>query len=110
MGSAVTYTEKQRPCLIGYVENDLLLPDNNMTEKSICPFVSGRKSWFFIGTVEGVQASALLYSLIEPARANNIEPYSYVRHIFERMPLVTTLEGYETLLPWQGKIETGMGC
>jgi transposase len=59
----------------------------------------------FSGTVQGAQASALLYSLIETARANGCEPYSYLRHIFAKLPVAATLEDYEALLPWNVKIE-----
>ena len=60
----------------------------------------GRKNWLFAGTPKGAEASALLYSLIETARANNCEPYSYLRHIFTLLPNARSLADYEALLPW----------
>ncbi|MCP3870817.1 MAG: transposase domain-containing protein, partial [Gammaproteobacteria bacterium] len=54
----------------------------------------------FSGTAEGAEASALLYSLIETAKANNLEPYAYLRYIFDKLPTASTLEDYENLLPW----------
>jgi transposase len=54
----------------------------------------------FSGTPEGAEASALLYSLIETAKANNLEPYAYLRYIFDKLPFASVLEDYETLLPW----------
>ena len=86
--------------LIGYIEDGHLSIDNNMAENSIRPFVVGRKNWLFSGTPEGAEASALLYSLIETAKANKLEPWAYLRHIFDRLPLAATLEDYEALLPW----------
>jgi len=86
--------------LSGYIEDGHAFIDNNMAENSIRPFVLGRKNWLFAGTAEGAKASALLYSLIETAKANNVEPYAYLRHVFEKIPLATTLEDYEALLPW----------
>jgi transposase len=71
-----------------------------MAENSIRPFVIGRKNWLFSGTPEGAEASALLYSLIETAQANKLEPYAYLRYIFEMLPLAASLEDYEALLPW----------
>ena len=71
-----------------------------MPENSIRPFVFGRKNWLFSGTPEGAQASALLYSLIEKAKANKLEPYAYLRYIFEKLPVAETLEDYEAMLPW----------
>jgi transposase len=71
-----------------------------MAENSIRPFVVGRKNWLFSGTPEGAEASALLYSLIETAKANKLEPYAYLRYIFDRLPTASSLEDYEALLPW----------
>ena len=60
------------------LEDGHLTPDNNMAENSISPFVVGRRNWLFSGTSEGAEASALLYSLIETAKANKLEPYTYL--------------------------------
>lgn len=110
LGTAIKYSLKQWPRLIGYVDNGLVQPDNNMAENSIRPFVVGRKNWLFSGTVAGAQASALLYSLIETARANGLEPYSYLRHIFAKLPVAMSLEDYEAMLPWNVNIETDLDC
>ena len=100
LGRAVTYTLNQWHRLIGYIEDGHLSIDNNMAENSIRPFVVGRKNWLFSGTPEGAEASALLYSLIETAKANQLEPWAYLRYIFDRLPLAATLKDYEVLLPW----------
>ena len=100
LGKAITYTMNQWYRLIGYIEDGHLTIDNNMAENSIRPFVVGRKNWLFSGTPEGAEASALLYSLIETAKANKLEPYAYLRYIFEKLPLADSLEKYEALLPW----------
>jgi len=71
-----------------------------MAENSIRPFVIGRKNWLFAGNAEWAKASALFYSLVETAKANKIEPYAYLRHIFEKLPAAETLADYEALLPW----------
>ncbi|WP_394713379.1 IS66 family transposase [Desulfogranum marinum] len=84
LGKAITYSLNQWKRLVGYIEDGNLAIDNNMAENSIRPFVVGRKNWLFAGTPEGAEASAALYSLIETAKANGIEPYSYLRHIFSR--------------------------
>jgi transposase len=80
-------------------------PDNNHAENAIRPFVVGRKNWLFSGTPEGAQASALLYSLIETAKANALEPYKYLRYLFEKLPFATTEEEYSALLPMNLKAE-----
>jgi transposase len=100
LGKAVSYTLNQWHRLIGYIEDGHLTPDNNMAENSIRPFVIGRKNWLFSGTPDGAEASALLYSLIETAKANELEPYAYLRHVFDRLPTASSLEDYEALLPW----------
>jgi len=70
-----------------------------LAENAIRPFVVGRKNWLFAGNAEGARASASLYSLIETAKANKLEPYWYLRHVFERLPLAKTDEDYRALLP-----------
>ena len=100
LGKAVTYALNQWDRMVVYLEDPLLTPDNNLAENGIRPFVLGRKNWLFAGTPKGAEASAALYSLIETAKANNCEPYSYLRHIFERLPQASALADYEALLPW----------
>jgi transposase len=100
LGRAITYTLNQWNRLVGYLEDGRLPIDNNMAENAIRPFVVGRKNWLFSGTPEGAEASALLYSLIETARANKLEPYAYLRFIFEKLPTAESLQDYEALLPW----------
>ena len=100
LGKAISYCLAQWNHLTVYLEDGRLSIDNNAAENAIRPFVLGRKNWLFAGTSEGAEASALLYSLIETAKANGHEPYSYLRHIFEKLPYASTLEEYDALLPW----------
>ncbi len=100
LGKAVSYCLAQWERLIVYIEDGNLSIDNNAAENAIRPFVLGRKNWLFAGTPEGAEASALLYSLIETAKANGHEPYSYLRYVFKKLPYATTLVEYEALLPW----------
>ena len=83
-----------------YLDEPLLTPDNNLAENAIRPFALGRKNWLFAGTPKGAEASAALYSLIETAKANGFEPYSYLRHVFTQLPLARSLADFEALLPW----------
>lgn len=80
--------------------------DSNPVENAIRPFVVGRRSWLFADTVAGANASADLYSLIETAKANGIEPYYYLVALFKRLPLAQTVDDYETLLPWNIDLES----
>jgi len=65
--------------------------------------VTGRKNWLFSDSVAGAQASANLYSLIETAKANGIEPYRYLRQLFQALPAAKGIDDYEALLPWNTK-------
>ena len=99
LGKAVAYTLGQWSRLVKYIDSGLLTPDNNLAENAIRPFVVGRKNWLFSGNPEGAQASATLYSLIETAKANGLEPYRYLRYLFARLPLAYTSEEYKALMP-----------
>ncbi len=98
-GKAMGYLDKQWEKLIRYLDDGRLRIDTNLVENSIRPFVIGRKNWLFADTVKGAQASANLYSIIETAKANGLEPYTYLRLIFSALPMTTTLEDIEGLLP-----------
>ena len=98
-GKALTYLYNEWPKLIGYLNDGRLEIDNNRAENAIRPFVVGRKNWLFSDSVRGVKASANLYSLIETAKANGLEPYAYLRRVFTELPRAETVEDVEALLP-----------
>ena len=100
LGKAIAYCLNHWEPLSAYIKDGRLCMDNNSAENAVRPFVVGRKNWLFSGTPAGAEASALFYSLIETAKANGLEPYAYLRYIFEKLPLATTLKDYEALLPW----------
>ena len=100
LGKAVSYLANNWSKLIRYIEAGNLPIDNNPAERAIRPFVIGRKNWLFSDTPKGAHASAVLYSLIETAKANGQEPYAWLRHVLERLPQATTVEALEALLPW----------
>ena len=95
----MNYAHKQWPKLTVYIEDGRLSMDNNLVENAIRPFVIGRKNFLFCDTVNGANASANLYSLIETAKANGVEPYGYLRTVFTELPNAKTLEDIEALLP-----------
>ena len=100
IGKAITYTLKQWPYLIKYIEDGRLEIDNNLSERGIKPFVIGRKNWLFMGNERGAKATTNLFSLIETAKAHQLNPFDYLRHVFEKLPLANTLEDYEALMPY----------
>ena len=75
--------------------------DNNRAENAIRPFTLGRRAWLFSATVEGAKASANLYSLVETAKANRLEPYAYLRYLFTELPKAQSVEDIEALMPWR---------
>lgn len=83
-----------------YVEAGFLSIDNNAAERAIKPFVIGRKAWLFSDTPKGATASAQIYSLVETAKVNGQEPYTWLRHVLERLPQAQSVADYEALLPW----------
>ena len=99
-GEALAYLDEQWQRLTRYLDDGRLAIDNNLTENAIRPFVLGRKNWLFSDTVKGVGASANLYSLIETAKLNGLEPYGYLREVFTRLPAADTVEDIEALLPF----------
>jgi transposase len=100
LGKAISYTLNQWDRLIKYLEDGRLKPDNNLVENAIRPFVVGRKNWLFAGRPEGASASSILYSLIETAKANGLEPYQYLRYLFEKLPHAEADKDYIALLPY----------
>ena len=98
-GRAIAYTLKEWDKLIRYLDADFLTPDNNEIERAIRPFVIGRKNWLFSNTPRGAHASAAMYSLIESAKANKIEPYQYLHFLFTNLPLISCTDELRLLLP-----------
>ena len=101
LGKAVNYTLKEWEKLLHYLDSPHLTPDTNLIENAIRPFVLGRKNWLFSGSPRGAHASATIYSLIETANANGIEPYRYLRYVFTKLPLAKSKDDYRALTPQQ---------
>lgn len=99
LGKALSYALNHWSKLIRYVEDGHITPDNNMAENAIRPFVVGRKNWIFSGHPNGAGAAATLYSLIETAKACGLEPYQYLRFIFEKIPYAQTENDFAALVP-----------
>jgi transposase len=102
-GKALNYAHNEWKYISGYVSDGRIEIDNNYVENFIRPFALGRKNWLFSDSVAGAKASAVLYSLVVSARANGIEPYSYLKHIFSKLPLAKTIDDIEALLPHKAK-------
>lgn len=100
LAEAFRYSLNRWDALCRYTEDGRLEIDNSIAERSIRGIVVGRKGWLFSDTVKGAIASANLFSLVETAKANGLEPHAYLCHVFERLPHAKGLEDFEALLPW----------
>jgi transposase len=103
LGEALAYLTRQWPKLVRYVDDGQIAIDTNLAENAIRPFALGRRNWLFADTVNGAKASATLYSIVETAKANGLEPYAYLRRLFEQLPRATTISDFEALLPFADK-------
>jgi transposase len=98
-GQAVNYALNQWEKFVRFLEHPNLTPDNNTIENAIRPFAVGRKNWLFSNTPRGAESSAIMYSLVESAKNNNLIVYNYLRFLFTNLPLAKTPEEIEKLLP-----------
>ena len=101
LGRALYYLLEQWPYLIRYLEDGRLELSNNRAERSIKPFVMGRKNWLFANTPGGAQSSSVIYSLIETAKENGLDPYRYLLWVLQNAPTMSRLDlaWPEQLLP-----------
>ena len=104
LGRAVKYTQDQWAYLIRYLEDGSLEIDNNRAERSIKPFVIGRKNFLFANAPDGAKGSAVIYTMIQTAMENGLNPYTYLAYVFKNAPnwdLVNDPEKLELLMPWR---------
>jgi len=106
LGTAVTYGLNQWEKLTRFFEDGRIDLSNNAAERSIRPFVIGRKNFLFCNTPGGAKASAVIYSIIETAKENGLNPYAYLTHLFGQLPNMDTNDktAIEALLPWNVKL------
>jgi transposase len=106
-GIAVNYGREQWTKLICFLEDGRIELSNNRAERSIKPFVIGRKNWLFANTPKGARASAVIYSLVETAKENKLAPYAYLNHLFERLPNLESRDAdtLDQLLPWNVNLQ-----
>ena len=103
---------KQRPYLENYMNDPRCQMSNNWAENAVRPFVVGRKNWLFSTSVEGAKASAVVYSLIETAKANTLSPRDYLKVLLTNLPAMDAHadpESMDQLLPWSDFIRSQFG-
>jgi len=99
LGKAVEYTLNEWDALSRYLDRPEITPDNNAAENAIRPFVLGRKNWLFSGSPRGADASCAIYSLIETAKHNGLDPFAYLNYVFTNVPTITADDQWDELLP-----------
>ena len=110
-GDAVGYALNQEKYLRVFLTDGDVPIDNNASERAIRGFCIGKKNWKMIDTIHGAKSSAIIYSIVETAKANNLKPFDYVQHLLEEMPKHMDdrdCSFLENLLPWSEKLPAGI--
>ena len=104
---AVTYIQNRRSYLSTYLEDGRCSFSNNLSENAIRPFTVGRKNWLFRDTPDGAQASAVVYTMVEMAKANGVNVYHYLTYLLEKL-LDDRMsdDDLELLAPWNENVKT----
>ena len=106
--TAMKYAQNQRGPLSAFIDHGDVPISNNLAENAIRPFAVGRKNWLFCDTVKGAESSAIVYSLVETAKANGIEPYNYLLCVLSTLPYwgkSVSHDMLETLMPWGSEVQ-----
>ncbi|EGG80247.1 hypothetical protein HMPREF0992_02609 [Lachnospiraceae bacterium 6_1_63FAA] len=110
-GDAVRYARNQEKYLRVFLTDGDVPIDNNASERAIRGFCIGKKNWQMIDTIHGAKSSAMIYSIVETAKANNLRPFDYVQHLLEEIPKHMNDKDcsfLEDLLPWSEKLPAGI--
>ena len=108
---AYTYILNQEKYLRVFLEDGEVPIDNNASERAIRGFCIGKKNWQMIDTINGAHSSAIIYSIAETAKANNLKPYDYFVYLLEEIPKHMEQKDrtfLEDLLPWSKKLPEGI--
>ena len=112
LGKAVTYAINQKPYMENYLLDGRCSLSNNAAENAIRPFTVGRKNWLFADSPKGADASATVYSIIETAKANNLNVYTYLQYLLLYMPDTDWQnhpEYLDDLMPWSEAVQAECG-
>ncbi|MEY8357359.1 IS66 family transposase [Lachnospiraceae bacterium 54-53] len=104
---AITYAVNQKKDLETFLEDGRIPLSNNLCEANIKPFATARRAWLFADTPKGARANAVLYTLVESARANHLDVYEYMKYLLEEMPNNNYHQQPELLdeyLPWSKEL------
>ena len=103
LGKAFKYAKNQKKHLLSFLKDGRIELSNNRAERSIKPFVIGRKNWLFSNTPSGAKSSAIIYSIMQTAMENGLQPQTYLQYVFEQIQL-GHMDDFQKLLPWADNI------
>ena len=103
VGKAIHYAYSQRQYLMNVYMDGRAEFSNNRAENSIRPFAIGRKNWLFCASIRGAEASSIIYSIIETAKANGLKAFEYIEWLLETLPNSTT-SAIDSMLPWSSAV------
>lgn len=109
---AVTYARNQKQYLNAFMEHGEVDISNNIAENAIRPFVVGRKNWLFCDTPKGADSSAIVYTLVETAKANDVEPFAYLSYVLDNMRYLSKTPAaaeLEAMMPWNPGLRAQLG-
>jgi len=108
LAEAVTYALNQKPYLAAFLSHGEADISNNFAENAIRPFVVGRKNWLFSETAKGAESSAIVYTLVETAKANGLNPHAYLLLLLEKLPYLghnPSQNNLDIFMPWQPAVQ-----
>ena len=106
LARALTYARNQQNYMMTYLEDGHCSISNNLSENSIRPVTVGRRNWLFCDSTDGADASMMVYSLLETARANGLNPQKYLEYLLEARPGESMSdEELENMSPWNPKVQ-----
>ena len=103
----MTYAKNQKKFLNAFLEHGEVDISNNFAENAIRPFVQGRKAWLFCDTPKGADSSAIVYSIVETAKANGLDPYTYLKLMLTELPYLgknPASDKLDLFMPWTAAI------
>lgn len=112
LADAEIYARNQKNALCAFTEHGDVPISNNLAENAIRPFAVGRKNWLFCDTVKGAESSAVVYSMVETAKANGLDPYDYLFYVLSVLPYYgrsISHERLETLMSWSNEVQQRYG-
>ena len=101
LAKAVNYAQNRKDTLMTYLEDGHCSLSNNLSENAIRPFTVGRKNWLFSASPKGAASSAIVYTMVEMAKANDLNTYKYLTYLLSQRPdAKMSDEQLEQLAPW----------